>query len=113
MNFLDCEWLGVPYVEGVPISTSSTRQPDLLGPLTVGIRPEYLQVDASPGPNRVPAIITAVQDQGTQLMVQLLIGKRLAWSKIRNMREQFRTGPAFAYMPPNKCALYADDGRVA
>jgi glycerol transport system ATP-binding protein len=130
MNFLDCEWLGgrdasdarmvrahgragAPYVEGVPISTSSTRQPDLLGPLAVGIRPEYLQVASSPGPNRVPAIITAVQDQGTQLMVQLLIGKRMAWSKIRNLREQFHTGPAFAYLPPDKCALYADDRRVA
>jgi len=57
-------------------------------------------------------MITAVQDQGTQLMVQLQIGKRTAWSKIRNAREPFHTGPAFAYMPPDKCALYADDRRV-
>jgi glycerol transport system ATP-binding protein len=144
MNFLDCDWLGgpdgqaapahgragAPYVEGVPISTSSTQQPDLLGPLTVGIRPEYLQVHSSPGPNRVPAIVTAVQDQGTQLMVQLLIGKRMAWSKIRNVlgrtpeccgrmdaqeqpREPIRPGPTFAHLPPDKCALYANDRRVA
>ena len=119
MNFLDCEWLGgarqgaAPYVEGVPINTSSTRQPDLLGPLMIGIRPDYLQVHLSPGPNRVPAVITAAQDQGTQLMVQLQIGQRTAWSKIRNMRESFRLGPAFAYLPPDKCAIYADDRRVA
>jgi glycerol transport system ATP-binding protein len=118
MNFFDCDWLGrdgraTLYVEGVPISTSSTRQPDLLGTLTVGIRPEYLQVHSSPGPNRVPALITAVQDQGTQLMVQLQIGKRTAWSKIRHAQEQLRTGPAFAYMPPDKCAIYAEDRRVA
>jgi len=113
MNFLDGEWKDTAHVEGVPISTSSTQQPDRSAPLTVGIRPEYLQVHASPGPNRVPAVVTATQDQGTQWMVQLQIGKRTAWSKIRNSREAIIPGPAFAYLPPDKCALYADDRRVA
>jgi glycerol transport system ATP-binding protein len=130
MNFIECdgqdaqmlrahgcagaaEWEGVPHIEGVPISTSSTQQPDPLALLTVGIRPEYMQVHSSPGPNRVPAIITAVQDQGTQLMVQLKIGKLTVFCKIRNTNQPVRTGPAFVYMPPDKCALYADDRRVA
>jgi len=113
MNFLDGEWADSVRVEGVPISTSSTRQPDRNAPLTVGIRPEYLQVHSSPGPNRVPAMVTAVQDQGTRLMVQLQIGKRTAWSKVRNTRESLVTGAAFAYLPPDKCAIYADDRRVA
>jgi glycerol transport system ATP-binding protein len=119
MNFLDASLHAgaspsqTPCIEGVAISTSSTQRADPLAPLTVGIRPEYLQVHSSPGPNRVPAIVTAIQDQGTQLMVQLQIGRHTAWSKIRNIREQIHTGPAFAYLPPNKCALYAADRRVA
>jgi glycerol transport system ATP-binding protein len=113
MNFLDSQWQDAAYVEGVPVNTSSKQTPAPSTPLTVGIRPEYLQVHSSPGANRVPAIITAIQDQGTQLMVQLQIGKRMAWSKIRNIREPVGTGPAFAYLPPDKCALYADDRRVA
>jgi len=114
MNFLESEWMGAAsHIEGVPISTSSTQPPGAGVPLAVGIRPEYLQVHASPGPNRVPAVVTAIQDQGTQLMVQLQIGKRTAWSKITETGETMRTGPAFAYLPPDKCALYADDRRVA
>ena len=112
MNFLDCEGTP-PRIEGVPIDTSSTRQPDPQARLTIGIRPEYLQMHGSPGPNRVPAVVTAVHDRGTHTMVQLQIGERAAWSKIGNMREPLRTGPAFVYLPPDKCALYADDWRVA
>jgi glycerol transport system ATP-binding protein len=113
MNFLDGEWRDGVHVEGVPVTTSSTQRPDTAVALTVGIRPEYLQVCDSPGPNRVPAIVTATSDQGTQFMVQLQIGKRTAWSKIRESSTVMRAGPAFAYLPPEKCALYADDRRIA
>jgi glycerol transport system ATP-binding protein len=112
MNFLDSDGV-TPNIAGVPIETSSTQRPDAAATLTIGIRPEYLQVCSSPGPNRVPTIVTSAQDQGTQWMVQLQIGKRTAWSKIREMREPCSVGPAFAYIPPDKCALYANDRRVA
>lgn len=122
MNFIDSEWQGAPSVQGVPISTSSTQAPEAPASLAIGIRPEYLQVHSSPGPNRVPATITAARDQGTHWMLELQIGKRTAWSKMRNMREatlggqssqgQAYAGPAFAYIPPDKCALYANDRRV-
>jgi glycerol transport system ATP-binding protein len=130
MNFLDCDGQDarmlrahggagaadgqeLPQIEGVPITTSSLQRPAPFLPLTIGIRPEYLQVRWSPGPNCVPATIAAVQDQGTQWMVQLQIGKRTAWSKVRDTREPLRTGPAYAYLPPEKCALYADERRLA
>ncbi|WP_129645038.1 ABC transporter ATP-binding protein [Peristeroidobacter agariperforans] len=112
MNFIACDG-APPRIEGVPISTSSTQQPEPGATLAIGIRPEYLQVHSLPGPNRVPAIVTSAQDQGTQWMVQLQIGKRTVWSKIRHTSEPVGIGPAFAYMPPDKCALYADDRRVA
>lgn len=113
MNFLDCQWREAAHIEGIPIATASTQRPQMQTSLAVGIRPEYLQVHASPGPNRVPANVTAIQDQGTQLMVQLQIGKSMAWSKIRGTHEPLRPGPAFVYLPPERCALYADDRRVA
>jgi glycerol transport system ATP-binding protein len=81
--------------------------------LAVGVRPEYLQVESSPGPNRVPARIIAMEDQGTQWMVQLQIGQRIAWSKLREIREPLGAGPAYAYIPPAKSALYADERRLA
>ncbi|GFE82985.1 ABC transporter ATP-binding protein [Steroidobacter agaridevorans] len=112
MNFLDCDG-APPHIEGVPIGTSSTQQPEPGAALAIGIRPEYLEVHSSPGPNRVPAIVTSAQDQGTQWMVQLQIGRRTAWSKVRHASEAVGVGPAFAYIPPDKCALYADDRRVA
>jgi glycerol transport system ATP-binding protein len=112
MNFIDCEGTP-PHIDGVPIRTSSTHKPEPGAALTIGIRPEYLQVHSSPGPNRVPAIVTSAQDQGTHWMAQLQIGKRTAWSKIRDMREAIGVGPAFVYLPPDKCALYVDDRRVA
>lgn len=111
MNFLECEGAS-PHIEGVPISTSSTQQPDSAA-LTIGIRPEYLQVHSSPGPNRVPATVISAQDQGTQWMMQLKIGKRTAWAKLRDMSTAQELRPVFAYIPPDKCALYAGDRRVA
>jgi glycerol transport system ATP-binding protein len=114
MNFLEAEaGAGSPQIGGVPISTSSTQQPNSAAALTIGIRPEYLQVQSWPGPNRVPATVISAQDQGTQWMVQLRIGTRTAWSKIRDAHAPIATGRAFAYIPPDKCALYADDRRVA
>ena len=115
MNFLDADATPMPHIEGVPISTSSTQHPDSAHALTIGIRPEYLQVHSSPGPNRVPATVISAQDQGTRWMMQLQIGKRTAWAKIRdaNSAPALKSEPVFAYLPPDKCALYAHDRRVA
>lgn len=111
MNFLDCDWHDGARVAGTPVATLTKASPPVAS-LALGIRPEYLQVESSPGPNRIPATIVAVQDQGTQLMVQLQVGAHLAWSKMRSVRESIRVGPAFAYLPADKCALYADGRRL-
>ncbi|WP_161827810.1 ABC transporter ATP-binding protein, partial [Steroidobacter agaridevorans] len=42
MNFLDCDGGAPPHIEGVPIGTSSTQQPEPGAALAIGIRPEYL-----------------------------------------------------------------------
>jgi glycerol transport system ATP-binding protein len=112
MNFLDCEWRGSAQVASTTIETSSLQTPTELASLKVGIRPEYLELRDTSGANHVPAEVVAIHDQGTQLMVQLRIGSSIAWSKLRNTRQRVQHGAAFAYLPPDKCALYANERRL-
>jgi glycerol transport system ATP-binding protein len=113
MNFLDCEWRDSAYVENTTIATSSTQAPSNPASLMLGIRPEYVEVHEAAGPNRIAVNVTAVHDQGTQLMVQLRVGQRIAWSKLGDTRRRVQTGAAFAYLPPDKCALYENERRLA
>ena len=112
MNFLHCEWSDRAIVAGVPIQTASGQQPST-GNLLLGIRPEDLEVHSLPGPNRVSAKVTEVHDQGTQWMLKLDIGGQLAWSKARRPPESMQLENAFAFLPPERCALYLDDRRLA
>jgi glycerol transport system ATP-binding protein len=113
MNFLACEWReGAPTLGGMRVETSSTQAPPAGASLSIGVRPEYLELASTPGPNTVPARVAAIRDQGIQTMVQLEIGASLAWAKLRNFTEASRPGTAFARLPPARCALYADERRV-
>jgi glycerol transport system ATP-binding protein len=113
MNFLACEWReGAPTLGGMRVETSSTQAPPAGASLSIGVRPEYLELASTPGPNTVPARIAAIRDQGIQTMVQLEIGASLAWAKLRNSTQASRSGTAFARLPPARCALYADERRV-
>jgi glycerol transport system ATP-binding protein len=113
MNFLACEWReGAPTLGGVRIETSSTQAPPAGASLSIGVRPEYLELASTAGPNTVPARVAAIRDQGIQTMVQLEVGASLAWAKLRNSTEALRSGTAFARLPPARCALYADERRV-
>jgi glycerol transport system ATP-binding protein len=113
MNFLACEWeSGAATIGGVRVATSSTHAPPAGASLSIGVRPEYLELASTAGPNTVPARVAAVRDQGIQTMVQLEVGASLAWVKLRNSADASRSGTAFARLPPERCALYADDRRV-
>lgn len=113
MNFLACEWdAGAAKIGGVRVETSSTQAPPVGASLSVGVRPEYLELASTPGPNTVPARVAAIRDQGIQTMVQLEVGASLAWAKLRSSAEASRSGTAFARLPPARCALYADERRV-
>ena len=100
-------------MQGTPVATSSRETPTSTSSLTLGIRPEYVELRETDGPNRVRVDVTAVHDEGTQLMLELRIGDRIAWSKVRDTRRRPQPGLAFAYLPPDKCALYVNDRRLA
>ena len=113
MNFLPCEWHdGAPTIAGLRIETSSKQSPPSGAALSIGVRPEYLEVVATSGPNTVPARLAAIRDQGIQTMVQLEVGASLAWAKLRSSGTALPFASAFARLPAAHCALYADDRRV-
>jgi glycerol transport system ATP-binding protein len=113
MNFLACDWsAGAATIAGVRVETSSKQAPPSGAPLSIGVRPEYLELASSPGPNRVPVRVAAIQDQGIHTMVRLEVGASLAWAKLRTASAAPATGSAFACLPPTRCALYADERRV-
>ena len=113
MNFLDCDWQDAARIGVVSLATASQQTPHAAVPLQLGIRPEYVAVQPSTGANCIPVDVTAVHDQGTHLMVQLAAGAHSFWSKQRDTRRRPQLGAAFAYLPPEKCALYADQRRLA
>lgn len=113
MNFLACEWTaGAATIGGVRVETSSKQAPPAGAPLTIGVRPEYLELASAPGPNRVPVHVAAIQDQGIHTMVRLEVGASFAWAKLRSASVAPASGGAFACLPPTRCALYADERRV-
>jgi len=113
MNFLPCEWReGGAALSGVRVETSSKQAPPAGAALAIGVRPDYLELAATPGPNTVPVRIAAIRDEGIQTMVQLQVGASVAWAKLRDSVDAVRSGTAFARLPPARCALYADERRV-
>jgi glycerol transport system ATP-binding protein len=113
MNFLPCEWRdGAATLGGARVETSSKQAPPPGAALSIGVRPEYLQIASTPGPNTVAARITAVRDQGIQTMVQLEVGAALAWAKLHSGVDARPSAATFARLPPARCALYADERRV-
>jgi glycerol transport system ATP-binding protein len=113
MNFLDCAWQGAARIGATEVITASLQAPARPARLQLGIRPEYVEIHAAGGPNRVPVEVVAVNDHGTHLMVRIQVGDNFAWSKLRDTRQPPAHGAAFAYLPTDKCALYADDRRLA
>jgi glycerol transport system ATP-binding protein len=114
MNFIDCTWQGSSaLVHGTPVTTSSTTIPPPAASLTLGIRPEYVELCDSNGPNRLPAQITAVHDRGTYLMARVVVGDHPLWGKVHDVRRAPQLGEAIVHLPADKCALYADDRRLA
>ena len=113
MNFLACEWqAGAATIAGVRLETGSKQAPPTGATLAIGVRPEHLELAAMPGPNRVPARIAAIQDQGIHTMLRLQVGASAAWLKLRGPLPAAASGETFAHLPPAQCALYADERRL-
>jgi glycerol transport system ATP-binding protein len=113
MNFIPCSWQEGARLEGVAIETSSTAAPTDTGTLAIGIRPESIQLAPGPGPNRVPARLSEIRDEGVQLMMKLEVASTTVWARLRDVRTKQEPGATFAYLPPSQCGLYCNDRRLA
>jgi glycerol transport system ATP-binding protein len=74
MNFLPARWSGGALeVAGhaVPTSASAVHAD---GPITLGVRPEYVQLAAPNAEGAVPALVTQAQDIGTYWLVTARVG---------------------------------------
>lgn len=112
MNFLPCSWEGVARMGASLIETSSRTAPPPGATLHLGIRPEYVALADAPGANRVPARIESIQDQGVHRMVRLTINDCRMWAKLRDEASMAAGDSVFAFIPPSRCALYANDQRL-
>lgn len=113
MNFLDCTLMqGTLRIGATSIKTSSETPPPPGTALTVGIRPEFVQVVGQAGENCVPAQICSVRDQGTCSMIQLKVQSQLIWVRTRSAAHMPADTHAFVHLPVQHCALYADERRL-
>jgi glycerol transport system ATP-binding protein len=114
MNFLDCIWDGESArVAGIAVETASTTAPASKESLAIGVRPEYVHIVQGPGSNCLPAHIVSVRDVGVSTMVELEVGGCSVWAKLRAPCTLPATEHAFAHLPRERCALYADSRRMA
>jgi glycerol transport system ATP-binding protein len=114
MNFLACRWdADTAWVADVALESSSTVEPAEYESLSVGIRPEYVQLREAPGQNCVPARIVSVRDEGIRTIAVLEIAGQKLSARLREGSRLPAVASVFAHLPPERCALYADGRRVA
>jgi glycerol transport system ATP-binding protein len=111
MNFIVCSWDGAARIGETILETASTTSPPPDARLVLGIRPEHVELADAPGNNRVAARIESIQDLGTHRMVRLTVAGSSIWAKLRGPSVEHHDMNVFAYFPPSRCALYADDRR--
>ena len=114
MNFVDCAWRdGAACVDNVTVTTDRSAIPPAGARLSIGIRPEHIELVDTPGRNRLPVQVLHVQDQGTHTMVYAVLRDTRFAIRLPEQHPPPSPGPIFAHLPPARCGLYADERRIA
>ena len=115
MNLLPCVAQGEGVaVEGqiIPLAAQQLAAlPRHYGDLQLGIRPEYLEVHAAPGPARIAAQVQGIEDLGDFALVDLRLGARQMKAKVAE-GEPLPSERAWLAFPPAASKLYADSRLV-
>ncbi|WP_027133203.1 ABC transporter ATP-binding protein [Geminicoccus roseus] len=114
MNFIPLERTGTGLrIRSLEVELSG----DWIGPaaagggaVEIGIRPEHLQIGASPGADRLPVEVERVEDLGNYALVTARLGDNRVMAKVAE-DAPVATGPAYALFPPEWSRIYVD-GRL-
>jgi len=82
------------------------------GKLTLGIRPEFVELAQPGAPNAVPSPIERVEDLGNYKIVSARLGDQLVMAKVSE-DERVGSGTAHLRFPPQWTRLYLDDRALA
>lgn len=111
MNFLPADARdGEVRFEGILIdSVPASNVPS--GPISIGIRPEYVEFTGGPGRNVLSATVVDILDFGSVRVVDLLVGGRKVKAKLPRERA-VPAGDVLIRLPADKVRLYAGDHLV-
>jgi len=114
MNFLSCRLEGnVAKVDGASILLDpevAAKGQKAQGKLEVGIRPMYLELNATPVEHGVPVEVKAVEDQGSYKIVIVTLAEKTLRAKLPDGKP-VPEGKAWAVFPPQWTKLFSD-GRL-
>ncbi len=111
MNFLAAEARdGEVRFDGIVVAgVPAGRAPS--GPITIGVRPEYVEFTDSAGRNALSATVVDVLDFGSVRVVDLVVAGRKVKAKLQRERA-IPAGDVWIRLPADKIRLYVDDHLV-
>jgi len=114
MNFLACALEGnVARVDGAGIKLDEETAAlgrKASGKLEIGIRPMYLQLRSEPVESGVPALVRAIEDQGSYKIVALTLAGKTLRARLPQGKP-VPEGKVWLIFPPQRIKLFAD-GRL-
>lgn len=112
MNLLPCTVAdgAVQLGEGLSLALDPARAASAAagGPLTLGIRPEFVGYRRGEGPDRLPVEVTRVEDLGSYRILTARMGAHRVLAKVRG-GGALATGPAWFEFPRRWVRLYRED----
>jgi glycerol transport system ATP-binding protein len=115
MNLMPCSIEGGSAVVGdarIPLDPgTAARAGQAGGKLTLGIRPEFVQLARAGAANSVPSAIERVEDLGNYKIVTARLGEQVVMAKVSE-DEAVTSGTAHLHFPPEWTRIYADDRSI-
>ena len=116
MNLMPCRIEGANAVIDnmrIPVDPGLAQRAGQSGAkLTLGIRPEFVELAAPGSQNSVPSPIERIEDLGNYKIVSARLGEYLIKAKVEEDQE-VSSGTAHLRFPPQWTRLYADDRALA
>ena len=116
MNLLPCTvrdgaaWLGAHAL--ALADAAKTALAGAAGQVTLGVRPEFVDIAEAPGSDTVPATVHAVRNMGTHFLAEFRLGELRVAAKLRAV-DAVVGSTVHLRFPQRRTLYYLDDQRVA